>query len=329
MKLNTNFFQIRKINLIVVISLIFSLIVGNGIYGFGNDFREIYFKENLNIAGWSDNLGWRISTLTIYGKHIGVHLVTFILAISSGTLISICLNDKKINNSFFFILIFIIILHTWPIIMSTSNAMRQGITMSLIFLSLANLENKNYFKSILFILFSIFTHKSGILFFSTYIYFFLTKYISTKYILKNLKIKKNIYIFYLFCGLFLSLIFYFFLSGVVISDIQKDSRVIYGDFRYHFLFISLCHLFIFTYKHRFLITYDICFFLYFFNFVSIIFLILGLNWQYERLMMMMTIPYILSFNVLLNQMSSYFFLTTVSILLLVMTIFNGMYQSLY
>ena len=191
MKLNTNFFKIRKINLIVVISLIFSLIVGNGFYGFGNDFREAYYQQNLNIGGWNDNLGWRISTLTIYSKHIGVYLVTLLLAISSGTLISTFLNDKKIKSNFFFILIFIIILHTWPIIMSTSNAMRQGITMSLVFLSLANLENKNYFKSILFILFSIFTHKSGILFFLVYIFLFLIKYISTKYILENLKIKKK------------------------------------------------------------------------------------------------------------------------------------------
>ena len=106
-------------------------------------------------------------------------------------------------------------------------------------------------------------HKSGILFFLVYIFFILIKYISTKFILKNLKIK-NIYIFYFFSGLILSLSFYFLLS--LLLDVGEETRIIREDFRYHFLFISLFYLFIFTYKYRFLIIYDTCLILYFFSF---------------------------------------------------------------
>ena len=60
--------------------------------------------------------------------------------------------------------------------------------------------------------------------------------------------------------------------------------------------------------------------------ISVFFL--GLNWEYERFMMMMTLPYILIFSTLLNKNSTYFFLFISISSLLLLTIHNGMYDAL-
>ena len=54
----------------------------------------------------------------------------------------------------------------------------------------------------------------------------------------------------------------------------------------------------------------------------------GLNWQYERLGMMMLIPYILAFGSILNRVSYTMYLIIVYVALLFLTIYMGMYASL-
>ena len=66
--------------------------------------------------------------------------------------------------------------------------------------------------------------------------------------------------------------------------------------------------------------------LYYFNFASLAFLISELNWQYERLGMMMLIPYILSFGVFLNKFSYKIYLILTFTLLFFLTIYTGMYS---
>ena len=51
---------------IFLVSLSFSLLVGSGFYGFGNDFYAAYYKSNIAWGGFTDQLGWVLSTLTIY-----------------------------------------------------------------------------------------------------------------------------------------------------------------------------------------------------------------------------------------------------------------------
>ena len=69
---------------ILVISLIFALLVGSGFYGFGNDYYAIYHEQNVDWGQTFDRFGWILTTLSINGKHIGVHLTAFILSFSVG-----------------------------------------------------------------------------------------------------------------------------------------------------------------------------------------------------------------------------------------------------
>lgn len=301
------------------ISIIFSIIVGSGFWGYGIDYYEAYHFSNLNWGGWQDKLGFRLSTFTIFDIHVGVYLVSFILSISLGFYLRQFLILKKMDLFFFYILIYIIGIHTWPIIMSTSNAMRQGISMSLIFISFGYLLSSKNLKSFIFIFIAIFTHNSGIFYFLVFIYLFFLKFI-TKY----LNFKKFPGIWYLLSGIIFFCLTVFSLKFTV--DINGPSRIIEGDYRYPFLLISLAYISIFSYKFRFLKYNDVCLFLYLFCFVSSAVLFLELNWQYERLMMMMTLPLILTFSLLLKKEFSYFFIFLVFIALLILTILNGMYD---
>ena len=53
----------------------------------------------------------------------------------------------------------------------------------------------------------------------------------------------------------------------------------------------------------------------------------GLNWQYERLGMMMIIPYILSFGTIFNRSSYKLYLISVILLLFFLTIYVGIYSN--
>ena len=172
MKLKINY------NLILFISLFFSLFVGSKFYGFGIDYYSAYKIPNLKWGNWYDILGYRVSTFTIFDKNIGVYLVSFLLSISWGVLLKKFVKLKGIDSIFFFILIYVMALHTWPIIMSTSNAMRQGIAMSLFFLSFAFLLEQKNFKSFFFVFISIFMHKSGIILFIIFVNVFFVKFVS-------------------------------------------------------------------------------------------------------------------------------------------------------
>ena len=142
LKFNTSTF------IIYFVSILFATIVGAGFYGYGIDFYSGYSKgfewNKLNATGF-DYLGYKIATLIVYKYHIGVYLVTFILSASSGFLILENLKFKKNYSLFYFLIIFLIAIHTWPIIMSTSNAMRQGLTMSFMFLAILCIFKNNLF----------------------------------------------------------------------------------------------------------------------------------------------------------------------------------------
>ena len=316
MKLRINY------KLILFISLFFSLLVGSKFYGFGIDYYSAYKTPNINWGNWYDFLGYRVSSFTIFGKNIGVYLVSFLLSISWGVLLKKFVKLKGIDSIFFFILIYVMALHTWPIIMSTSNAMRQGITMSLFFLSFAFLLEQKYFKSFFFVFISIFMHKSGIILFLIFVNVFFVKFVSN-----SIKANKYITIFYIIYGLLI----YFFIYYLLIWNKHVDivySKIIEKDYRYHFIFISLIYVLLFSYKFNFLKNNTVTLFLYIFSFGIFSVFLLGLNWEYERFMMMMTLPYILIFSTLLNKNSSYYFLFISISSLLLLTIYNGMYDAL-
>ena len=85
------------------------------------------------------------ATASINGVHLGVQIVTFILTISAGFLIREHIKFKESYSLVFFILLYVTAIHTWPIIMSTSNAMRQGLSMSFIFLAFVAGSRKKFY----------------------------------------------------------------------------------------------------------------------------------------------------------------------------------------
>ena len=119
---------------------------------------------------------------------------------------------------------------------------------------------------------------------------------------------------------------YFSFNILGLEELNKPSKIIGGDFRGAFVLISIIYIGCsFFFKNILSNSFNIS--LYYFSFVSPSLLLNGLNWEYERLGMMMLIPYILSFGVLLNRSSYQVYLFLTFILLLMLTIITGMYAS--
>lgn len=295
------------------VALTFSVAVGAGLYGYGNDFYAAYYKNNVSWGGWRDLLGWRISTLTIFNAHVGVYVTSFILVWSTGFLLRESMYLKSIRSPLFFVLMLIVFIHTWPIIMATSNAMRQGLSMSAIFLALVGFSHKKTFKTCLFSILSIFLHKAG-LFFACLIMgaFLLRKF--------NLRFPSH-----LILSAILALSLYFIIPEII--SVEEETRIIGGDYRIAFLSISALFTVTCGYKKNFLNEgYNL--FLFYSSVILPIFYFHGLNWEYERMGMMLLLPYIMSFSFIFTKKSSMWYFSFVSFFLLYLTIANGMYHSL-
>ena len=302
---------------ILSFSLIFALLVGSGLYGYGIDYYAAYHRSNIGLGGTFDFIGYRVATLTIFETHIGVHITTFLLSLSVGLLIRENLRLKLNYSLAFFILLYLIVIHTWPIIMSTTNAMRQGLTMSFIFLALISSSRKNYVWLVIFILVSIFMHKSGLLL--SMIVLFAT-YLNN--LLRSVLFKRRRVIHFLF-GTLLLITFYAAISYNF--DTSEGSKIIEGDFRAAFVLLSFSYV-ILSFVHKSLINGPYNLTLYYYSFMSPAILMNGLNWEFERLGMMMLIPYILAIGTIFDRTLNKFYLIIVFLVLLLLTIFMGMYE---
>lgn len=307
--------------IILTISIMFAVVIGSGLYGYGNDFYAAYHKPNLVWGGFFDRLGYAVATLSINGVHLGVHIVTFFLTLSSGFLIREHIKFKQSYSIIFFILLYIIAIHTWPVIMSTSNGMRQGLSMSFIFLALISSSRRNYYWMIVFSIVAIFMHKSGLLLvaitiFATIVNSLFVKFSPTSKILINLAI-----------GTLSLILAYLFFDIAGLNEENKPSKIIGGDFRAAFILIGFIYIILsFFFKAILANAFNLT--LYYFSFIAPSLLLNGLNWEYERLGMMMLIPYIFSFGALLNRSSYQVYLTLIFLLLFLLTVLTGMYASL-
>jgi hypothetical protein len=307
--------------IILFVSTIFAIVIGSGLYGYGSDYYAAYHIHNIGWGGIFDRLGYILSTLSINNVHIGVHIVTFLLSLSSGYLIREHLKFKKSYSLILFIFIYLIAIHTWPIIMSTSNAMRQGLAMSFIFMGLVAASRKSYFWALLFCFMSIFMHRTGLILFAIILF---SHFIN--YFLERFLIKRRALINLLF-GMLVLFFSYHFLSIVTLGGAAESSRIIRGDFRAAFILIGFTYVALsFFYKSILSNPFNLT--LYYFGFIALAFLLNDLNWQYERLGMMMLIPYILSFGLILNRNSYKIYIISIFVALLFLTFFMGMYASL-
>ena len=306
---------------IVIISFVFALLQGSGFYGFGIDFYAAYHKSNIVWGSLLDSLGWMVSTLTVYKTHIGVYVVSFVISMSVGLLLFKTTYWYFDRRYYWFYLLHLMTLHTWPIIMSTSNAMRQGLAMGFLFLALHSLLSKKYIFCFVWIGFLILTHKSGILFALLLIGFNILN-IKIQNWFKSPRMQRNL----LIISSFLSAIFVFTLIPVIFNN-HEPSRIISGDYRIPFLVINTAYIVIF-FKYLFNKRDQIDVFLLICSSILPIFLFHGFNWEYERLNMMILILYIIAFSRIFYDRDKKLVLFSSTVLLLFMTFFTGMYASL-
>ena len=303
------------------ISFIFCIIIGSGLYGFGNDWYAAYFKSNLDWNDWyRDQLGWRISTLTIFDFHIGVYVTTFILTCSSGFLLESIFKLKKIYSLNFFLIILVIIIHTWPIIMSTSNAMRQGLSMSFVFFFISAYINDKKFLGFFCILIATFMHTSGPFYLLIYLTMIILLFLSRRFV-NNYSLALLYFVIN-----FLTCLFVYMILTIYVP-IEGSSRIIHGDFRLPFMLINLSFIFFFTYNYKFLLINPLNIFIYLFSSIALVTLLMGYNWQYERLCMMMLIPYILTLGIYVKKNFIFEYYLSTFGLLLSLTFLTGMYES--
>jgi len=307
---------ISKSNIaILLVSIAFALSMGFGFYGYGNDYYAAYYKSNLDWGGLYDRLGYRMTTLSVHDIHIGIQVTTFLLSLSTGVLIREFLRSRDNYSFVFFLSLYLVVIHTWPIIMSTSNAMRQGLSMSFIFMALISASHRSYFWLLVFSCISIFTHKSGLLLsvivlFATFVNNFFMGFSYKRHFLIGM-------LLLIACYLSISLVF----------DVDQPSKIIEGDFRFAFVLIGFTYVAL-SFFYRGIINGPINLSLYYYSFIAPAVLMNGMNWEYERLGMMMLIPYILSFGTLFEKFSNKVYLILAFLALLLLTIYMGMYDAL-
>lgn len=327
--------------LILSLSVIFGILVQSGFYGFNIDYYAEYYKTNLYYHLIFDRLGALLATLTIFNFQIGLFLTSFFLALSSGLLILRIFefyfikikNNTALVNIYILFLIFYIVyistLHIHPIIMSTSGAMRQGWSMSFLFLAILATLDKKFLLSFNFIFISIFMHKSGLINFAYFLAMFFTVLIIDK-------CKKKNTLLFLFSILFTIVIasLYIFIRknsfyiGTGLVTIQDSSRVVYGDFRFFWFLINFSYVFLFfiySYKSKLNNTLKYpAIFLLFASLGNLVVLYNGLNFQYERLNMMIGIIYLHVISIMFRR--QYIFLIFIlTFMYLFLTIKQGMY----
>ncbi len=305
---------------IVAISAIFSLVVGSGTYGFGRDFYASYINSNISWGSTTDQLGWMLATLTVNGIHLGVYITSFLLSFSTGLVVFSFSEVNRISKGIFLLISYVVLLHTWPIIMSTSNVMRQGIMMSFVFVALYFYLAKAWLRVTIFAALAFFSHKSAVLFVGIMLMVRTYDYATQR--LKSYGFQRIL----LFSIPIFSIVAVYLLFPIFFGN-YDNSRIIGRDFRYLFLCINVAYvLYFLLLDHKSLDV--VTKFLFFFSMLSPTFLALGFSSQYERINMVMLIPYILTFSRVFPSRNRSVYLLATSLGLLYLTIFAGMYASL-
>lgn len=306
---------------VLIISILYSYLQNIGFYGFSNDYYNSYtykfLSEHYDIQ---HRLGAIIASFYIGETQVGVGITSFFLALSTGLLLISFFKIKSFQSVSIFLFLYINILHIHPIIMSTSGAMRQGLLMSCIFISLFFINNKKKFLSFFFIILGILMHKAGIVFFTIYLLTIILKKLLKIFSKRSISLILNILIIFLVP--FLIFLFNFF-------NYRPELAIIGSDLRYIWLLINIfliAYVIIFYQK----INLDYLKFIALFLFVHSIFalsmLFVGFSWEYERFNMIVAIILILFVGSVFTKISSYLFYSLSFLMYLFLTIYLGMYS---
>ena len=301
--------------IILFLSLSYSFLHGSGFYGFSNDYYHEYSRHNVNYEIWRE-YGIVLATLSIYNFHVGVYLISFFLALSSALILKSFFEKKKITSLFFYIIILLTILHTHPIIMSTSGAMRQGWTMIFVFFYIIFYLKEKYFLSFVMITISVFMHKSGLFFFALY---FITT-VSLPFLKKSKQKRLTLVV--------LSLILSILLINYIQSNNFSNQRIVSGDFRIAWGIINFMYLIFYLLNYNLFSKSEmsrLTLFFYFHSLFGIIMVLNNFTYFYERINMIVAIPMILLILSYVKKDSYYWSISLIMGFYLLLTIYQGMY----
>ena len=317
--LQKQYIDTRSLTIIFLVSLIYGLIVKAGFVGFGIDYYAAYNKQNLVGTAIYDALGWRISTLYIFDIYLGTFLVPFIISFTTGILLKHFFLIQSLNSLIIFIFIFIMSIFSWPLVISSNNAMRQGLMMSAVFLSLVSLSNNKLILAIFYMAIASFTHKSGVGYMLNLLYVIgFVLFLEKKFIINRSS--------FIFLGLIYFIIFYVVCMNVDRYGNRYETNVVIGaDFTSLFMLINLFYILYFTIRIHLLKNY-LFLFLYFFSFSCIAIFLAGLYWEFERFNMSLIMVYICTFSFAIKQNSKYIYYITILATLFTLTFLTGMYE---
>jgi hypothetical protein len=120
-------------------------------------------------------IGGLVATFTIYNIYLGVYLASLILYLS---LIYFFKGELK-KNSFYYLICIILLMLSWPLFLGTTNALRQGLSISIFIALISVIKNNSNFN--LFFIFKLLTliiilalsHSYGLLLAINFIFFYL------------------------------------------------------------------------------------------------------------------------------------------------------------
>ena len=266
----------------LVVSCLFAWLHFKGYYGYGSDFIHTYQYINDPKGRYTDYFGSYVVGLGD-GKHpYSIFLVSLFLIFSASLMLKLRLQALQKVSWLTYVVGIILIAHIWPIFMSFSNVMRQGVLMFFLYMALYFLSTgkKKYFVIMLLPL--AFSHKSS----PFYLVILSLLYLAPKFKFKYDIQQKNLIIF---LGLFLFLIL-FSMYSIFIGD-RGPSRVIGGDFSNIMWVLSMLWLASYYFSTR---NYSvIANFLALYTIIISVFYFKGLIWEYERLIMVVLLLYIL------------------------------------
>lgn len=314
-----NYLDISSITIIFLVSLAYGLFVKAGFVGFGIDYYAAYNKQNLEGTSIRDALGWRISTLYIFDIYLGTFLVPFLISFTTGILIKHFFKIQLLNSSIIFIFILIISIFSWPLVISSNNAMRQGLMMAAIFLSLVSLSNERLILAIFYMTIASFTHKSGVGYMLNLLYVIgFVLFLENKFIINRSSL--------FFLGLIYFIVFYVVCMNVDRYGVRFGTNVAIGkDFSSLFMLINLFYILYFTTRVHLLKNY-LFLFLYFFSFSGLAVFFAGLYWEFERYNMSLITVYICAFSFGIKHNSKYIYFITSLATLFTLTFLTGMYD---
>lgn len=297
------------------------MIVWGKVYGYGHDYYSSYSFGTVLNGPIPESIGWFISTLTINNIYLGILIVSFLMAYSVGSLMQshLCSRSNNHISGVYFFVVWLMVVHTWPILMPSVNVLRQGVATAFLYLALVYLARNNFGFVYLYLLFLLFSHKVGLYPFSIIILV-----VVTSFIFKPRQGADKLYS-HILVATTVAMIMYFMLP--IVYGVGDPDKIIGYNFTYLFLFIMMLYIVLIFFRRDLLLN-KVALVLFYVSSTAPLLFIHGLNWQFERLGMIFLVPYILIFGLVFSKYSERVYLISAVSMLFSLTVFTGMYASL-